>query len=107
MIPFEPSIEAAVLPLRPKVILVGDASQGDIAATLLAMFDRNDRETNSKKYISMHLLILNSILNLHCIHKKVISVYFPFETKFPYNVFAQNIINVINFIELKLKHQYF
>ena len=70
MIPLEPSIEAAVLPLRPKVILVGDASQGDIAATLLAMFDRNDRETNSKKYISMHLLILNSMLNLHYIHKK-------------------------------------
>ena len=70
MIPFEPSIEAAVLPLRPKVILVGDASQGDIAATLLAMFDRNNRETDSKKYISMHLLILYSILNLHYIHKK-------------------------------------
>ena len=70
MIPFEPSIEAAVLPLRPKVIIIGDASQGDIAATLLAMFVRNDRETNSKKYISMHLLILNSKLNLHYIHKK-------------------------------------
>ena len=75
MIPFEPSIEAAVLPLRPKVILVGDASQGDIAATLLAMFDRNDRETNSKKYISMHLSILNSVLNLHYIHHKK---QFPF-----------------------------
>ena len=75
MIPFEPSIEAAVLPLRPKVILVGDASQGDIAATLLAMFDRNDRETNSKKYISMHLSILSSVLNLHYIHHKK---QFPF-----------------------------
>ena len=98
MIPLEPSIEAAVLPLRPKVILVGDASQGDIAATLLAMIDRNDRETNSKRYITMHLLILNSILNLHYIRQKKISVNFRL---------AQNIINVINFIELKLKHQYF
>ena len=70
MIPLEPSIEAAVLPLRPKVIIIGDASQGYIAATLLAMFERNDRETNSKKYISIHLLILNSMLNLHYIRQK-------------------------------------
>ena len=49
MVPVGPYIEAAVLPLKPKVIMIGDASQGDIASTLLAMFDMNNTETMSKK----------------------------------------------------------